>query len=1006
MKTSLHLLAISCLFPFFAFAQYSGGAPYTAERGGLIINEISQGPAGGLSEYIEFVVTANPNDPLNPVDISGWITDDNNVPSGGQGNAPGHISFGDCYTAVPPGSILVVYNNESPNPLIPGPDPMDGNGDGVYFIPHDAACMDACPSNPTSSNGQFCPCANPTNNPTGWEHGLRNGGDVVQVRDACETVIHVIHWGNVSLTADISSSPVQFDIGGSQSGRVILFRNLVNDNWNNPANYANPSVIGNESPGAANNTANADFIASLADGSFNYSGIISDCRDTDAGDLEEPQDAPSVSPITLCQGEDLGAFVVNYDQMDEMEPDAVGFTYEYAYLLVLPNGNIIAYSLDGDFDFSGLSMGTYFIFGLSYIQTNGSVSIEDFLNSFINNIQDIEDYAACGYHADLTNLNASNTVVEVNISASLDAVEPNQPLEACSPFVFGTATFDLTQLEQTITDGQGGQVNWYSDQFGNTAIGSPENYTTMGTTVVYASVGSGNCESELVPVVLIAYPAFLVEATEVQAIDCNGAATAIIQTEISAGPPTSPLTYDWDDDAFDGLSELNGVPAGMYSVTVTDANGCQSSASITVSDPEQLSLNCQQLSPVSTFGGNDGIGEFDPEGGTLPYTFTWDPFVPGFDMTSFPGPFEVPNLSAGIYNITVTDANGCEATCNFEITEPDCTFTVEFTTEPNLCPGDSIAAITLDISGGVPPIDINWSTGETTPTIDNLPIGTYMVTVTDASGCEQGITFVIGGLPPVEIDLEVSDPTCFNLQDGQITINSISGGEPPYFIYNNGEFLSLNDGSTFIIGNLEPGDYEVVIEDQSGCPQIQEVTIEDIDELSLELGNSQTINLGEQVQLSPILNFEPGFIQWLPPNYLSDSSALRPIATPEETITYQLIAGLNADCIISDTITFEVDKTKRIYIPNAFSPNDDGFNDRFTIYGDISVREVVQFQVFDRWGEQIYNADGFAPNDESFGWNGKFRGEAAGTGIYVYFVEIEFVDGERQIYKGDVLLIR
>jgi gliding motility-associated-like protein len=304
------------------------------------------------------------------------------------------------------------------------------------------------------------------------------------------------------------------------------------------------------------------------------------------------------------------------------------------------------------------------------------------------------------------------------------------------------------------------------------------------------------------------------------------------------------------------------------------------------------------------------------------------------------------------------------------------------------------------------PIDILWSTGENSPALDGLSGGTYTVTVTDGVGCAIEQSFDIIEPAELAVDVVPLEPTCFDTEDGQITINSIEGGTAPYMIYNNDIFLSETDGMTYIIGNLASGDYQIRIEDQNGCSTEQMLTIAEVPVLNLTLGADRNVGLGQNIQLDPLLNFTPNTFEWIPPLYLDDPTALRPVATPEDDITYVFFAAFSADCFVQDSISIQVDKTKKVYIPNAFSPNDDGFNDRFTIYSDISVRQINKMQVFDRWGEMIFENDDFFPNSEAEGWNGKFRDEILNPGLYVYVVEIEFIDGEVQTFSGDVLLLR
>ncbi len=121
------------------------------------------------------------------------------------------------------------------------------------------------------------------------------------------------------------------------------------------------------------------------------------------------------------------------------------------------------------------------------------------------------------------------------------------------------------------------------------------------------------------------------------------------------------------------------------------------------------------------------------------------------------------------------------------------------------------------------------------------------------------------------------------------------------------------------------------------------------------------------------------------------------------TVQVTSLEGCTASASISITLTQPVGN---IYVPNAFSPNDDGINDVLTLFADEKqVRQVVSFQVFTRWGESVFEGFGLRPNDVTMGWDGNARGKKVDVGVYVWFAEVELVNGERRVVKGDVVVI-
>ena len=109
-------------------------------------------------------------------------------------------------------------------------------------------------------------------------------------------------------------------------------------------------------------------------------------------------------------------------------------------------------------------------------------------------------------------------------------------------------------------------------------------------------------------------------------------------------------------------------------------------------------------------------------------------------------------------------------------------------------------------------------------------------------------------------------------------------------------------------------------------------------------------------------------------------------------------------CTTEDEIIVYVNNKKRIFIPNAFSPNGDGYNDLFMIYGGLGVEEIENFQIFSRWGDLVFEKNNFQPNDPSMGWNGFFNGEKMNPAVFVFFAKIKYTNGETEIVKGDLLL--
>ncbi len=287
--------------------------------------------------------------------------------------------------------------------------------------------------------------------------------------------------------------------------------------------------------------------------------------------------------------------------------------------------------------------------------------------------------------------------------------------------------------------------------------------------------------------------------------------------------------------------------------------------------------------------------------------------------------------------------------------------------------------------------------------------GIYMDTFVNFLGCDSILITDLTVLLDSDfmVDFLVTPPTCANLTNGSISVESISSGTPPF----NYTFEGVDFDTVSIFPNLSGGEtYMLVIEDNFGCSVDLSVFVENPSQLFLDLGENQIIELGETVDLSPFYSFTPSDVNWqsiTPINCLDfdDCLNLDFIPTSSQQVSIDLFAG--DGCSISDSIFIEVIEVRKAWLPNAFSPNNDGVNDFFTVYGkESNVQMVEEFRVFNRWGSVVFEGNNLLPNDLQNGWDGTFKGESMPEGIYVYTATVRFADAQVLRYSGDVLLIK
>ena len=306
---------------------------------------------------------------------------------------------------------------------------------------------------------------------------------------------------------------------------------------------------------------------------------------------------------------------------------------------------------------------------------------------------------------------------------------------------------------------------------------------------------------------------------------CNGDATGA--ADISVANESGMVIYDWSDDAFDGMSNPTNLPAGIYTVTITDDTGCSVIINVNITEPDDLVLACAQDTGASPQGASNGVGSVTITGGTAPFTIDYTGPMTG-SQAGDAGENLITDLPGGSYNVTVTDDNGCTETCTFVIQDGDCDLVAALLTVDENCPGACDGSATVDVSAGTGPYTYNWSAG----TVDeenstDLCAGTISVTVTAANGCELVLTGTIGTQNNVPTaDAGADDATCgttytlnatASVGVGTWTFSTATGGTAV--------IADPNAANTEVTIDV-PGDYTFTwTENNGGCTDSDETVI-------------------------------------------------------------------------------------------------------------------------------------------------------------------------------------
>ncbi len=468
---------------------------------------------------------------------------------------------------------------------------------------------------------------------------------------------------------------------------------------------------------------------------------------------------------------------------------------------------------------------------------------------------------------------------------------------------------------------------------------------------------------------------------------CNGVCDGTITiTSVDA------IQYSYDGGVtFTASNTATGLCAGNISVIVEGPGGCQIPQTVIIAEPTAVTMTFI-VNDVSCFGFTDGTIAATAAGGSSPYTYLWDDANASTTAVAS-------NLPLGNYCLTVTDANGCAANNCDVITAPTA-LTMTFNSTNVSCNGVCDGTATTVIGGGTTPYSYNWFglAVVASTTVNALCDGTYDLIVTDAQGCIiDSIDWVI--TEPVALTMTVTtvDETCFQVCDGTIDIVSNTG---LLFSINGG---TQQAGTSFI--DLCTGNYLVEAEDLNGC------TISSMHNISGPADVIANFEFGPQPTtiMSTTISFENlsvGAVSYLWDFGFAQSSDMNPtVVFPNDSAgTYNvcLYAYNAANC--PDSVCFDVmiDEDFVIYIPNGFTPNGDGMNDVFYVYGNDIDPENYDLMIFNRWGELIFQTD-----DLNAGWDGLVGGLKAPNDVYVWRLKTEAKSIEKYYDKvGSITLVR
>ncbi len=472
-------------------------------------------------------------------------------------------------------------------------------------------------------------------------------------------------------------------------------------------------------------------------------------------------------------------------------------------------------------------------------------------------------------------------------------------------------------------------------------------------------------------------------------VDCNGNSTGSIDLTVTGG--TGAYGYSWSGPGgFTAATEdISALVAGVYTATVTDINGCQDFIDVTITEPAQPIVASVVPTAVNCFGESTGEMNLTVSGGTGPYTYDWDNDGVGDNDDEE----DLEYLLSGTYVVIITDANGCNQSAGGFVSQPNQALTITaIVTEPS-CFEYEDGSIELVITGGTAPYYVEW--GDSSQFLLNNPSellsgladADYLFRVLDDKGCVVEQNVVVGQPDTLDVNVVITDVSCYQGADGSIELTA-NGGTPPY-TYDWSNNSALEDQY-----NLTMGNYSYELTDAQGCVYEQTMFVDQAPEINI---------YSEVVPLSCIDQDDAGIIvqtaggtqpyTWLWSNGNTNENIDNLVAG-----SYQLVITDDFGC--QRIYDFSVSSTDAECVQpvNTFTPNGDNYNDTWVI-DNLDLYPNAELRVFNRWGTLLYKSIG-----EYTPWDGTYNGKPLPSEVYYYIIVLN--NGVDNEYTGTITIVR
>jgi len=708
----------------------------------LVINEVSQG-VSGTKEYVELLVVGAPTCSSIPcLDLRNYIIDDNNgtfASGGGTGIAAGCVRFKNdpFWSCIPIGTLILIYNDADPGP-IPPDDLSMSDGNCRLVIPvSNCTYLERNTSQPSTANAAF-----PTTGFTtcgAWTHlGMSNTDDSFQTMSAGGALMHAVSWGN-----NTNSNIIYF--AGSAGGKVALMTNSIDNNPANQANWLMLPAASNETPGAPNCPANANWISWMNNNCQPLSPFTYTVNSTNTSCF-----CSGTASITTAAS---GPLSYTWMPGGANTPSLSGLCYgNYSVTVAGSGGCPVTHTF-------AIAVAPSMTFSIT--QTNVTCFGGTTGNATVTPSGGAPPYTYTWMPSVSSGSTASNlsagvyTVIvgDANLCQQLTHVtitEPSQLTVALTTTNVSCSGAADGRIAIAAAGGTGAYT-YSCSPVSPMSVSPPVVFGLSPNTYTITVYDANNCSTN--NAVTITSPAAIsstMSSTNSLCNQANGSATMTV-----AGG-TGPYTYSWSPVS-STAGTIGGLLPGTYTVQVKDAHQCTQSNMATIASVGNLS-SAISSSSVSCQGGASGSATLTVTGGTGTYTYTWLPSGTAPATASVAS-----SMIARMYTVTASDANNCSTTQTVLITEPNAlTLTMA---NVQACQGQQVV-LTPTVTGGTAPYTYTWSPGSSNGSTLPLTASTttvYSVQITDANSCTvPAVSATLQVTPSLSVSITGPTITCSN----------------------------------------------------------------------------------------------------------------------------------------------------------------------------------------------------------------------------------------------------